>query len=296
MPVAVTALLPGTDMVRMARMSCTPTCLIDGQPAAALPLDDRGLAYGDGLFETLAVLDGRPRQWARHWARLCIGCECLGLAPPDEGPWRAETEALCAAHPRAVLKLIYTRGSGGRGYAPVLPARPRRITCIHPWPQRPAHWWTQGAELRLCRQRLGWQPALAGIKHLNRLEQVLARAEWDDPTLAEGLMFDLEDRLIAATAANVFLVRDETLLSPRLDRCGIAGCMREQVLEAAQRLDIPVVLRPLGLADLLAAEEVFLSNSLWPLLPVRAIRDLDTPALGPAPGPLSELLAGEVSL
>ncbi|HXH04565.1 MAG TPA: aminodeoxychorismate lyase [Candidatus Competibacteraceae bacterium] len=248
-----------------------PVLWCDGKPADSLPLADRGLHYGDGLFETLTVRDGRPELWERHWARLLLGCERLGLPQPDATLWHAEAAALCAECRRGVLKLILTRGSGGRGYRPPLPAKPTRILGLYPWPDYPEGYWDEGVTVRLCRQPLSLNPALAGLKHLNRLDQVLARAEWGDPDIAEGLMCDPLGRLIEGTMSNLFLARDGELLTPTLDQSGIAGVMRGLILELCRKHRIACREAVLTPGDLAAADEVFLSNSLIGLWPVRAL-------------------------
>jgi len=243
--------------------------LIDGKDSDQIAADDRGLLYGDGLFETLAVRDGIPQLWDRHMARLTRDCARLGITPPSQELLRREADRLCAGHVRAVLKIIVTRGSGGRGYRPAVQALPRRILSLHPWPDYPARCWQQGVDVRLCDLRLSSTPRLAGIKHLNRLEQVLARSEWDDAAIAEGLMLDGAGNLIEGTMSNLFLVRDGCLHTPVLETCGVAGVMRAHILALAAQAAIPCVVQPLGLADAAAADEMFLCNSLIGIWPVR---------------------------
>ena len=247
----------------------TADCWIDGVPAAMLPVQDRGLQYGDGLFETLAVQDGRISLLDFHLDRLATGCERLGFAMPPAASLKVELQAASAAD-RAVLKLILTRGSGGRGYRPAEAAVPRRILSRHPWPEYPATWSQDGVRARVCALRLAAQPQLAGIKHLNRLEQVLARAEWGDADgFQEGLMLDQEGRVIEGTMSNVFASPGEgVLLTPDLSRCGVAGVMRRYLLEQAAKAGITVRVEPFPLATLLRAREIFLCNSILGVWPV----------------------------
>ena len=265
--------------------------LIDGRPAAAVAADDRGLHYGDGLFETLAVRDGRPRFWARHWRRLGAGCERLGLERPDEAAVRAEIGRLAAGHARRVVKLLLTRGSGPRGYRPPPAARPRRILLAADWPEHPSAHAREGVELHLCRTRLGRNPALAGLKHCNRLEQVLARREWDGAA-AEGLMLDTGDRVVAGTMSNVFLVAGGALRTPRLDQCGVAGVVRELILERAAELGLEAREERLGLGDMQAADGLFLCNAVIGIWPVRRFGGRDYP-VPDAAGRLRALLGLE---
>ncbi|MDR5905429.1 aminodeoxychorismate lyase [Franzmannia qiaohouensis] len=226
-----------------------------------LPLDDRGLAYGDGLFETVLLRDGQPLLWREHLARLQRGAERLGFTAPD-----AETlRACCAEAPAglAVLKLIVTRGSGGRGYRPPAAPSPRlrwQLAAFAPQPER----WRDGVRVRHCRLRLGRQPALAGIKHLNRLENVLARGEWQDDAIAEGLLSDSHGQLVEATCMNLFWSRQGRLESPRLAHCGVAGTLRDALLSTLAISEVEA--DPEALLD---AEAVWLGNSLqgvWPLV------------------------------
>ncbi|MCG6657852.1 aminodeoxychorismate lyase [Halomonas campisalis] len=226
----------------------------------AVPLDDRGLAYGDGLFETVLVRDGEALLWEAHLARLARGCRALGLPMPARD--RLDSLPGQAGEGLRVLKLILTRGSGGRGYLPPAEPSPRLRWQAAPFSPQP-HRWRAGVRVRLCRLRLGLQPALAGLKHLNRLENVLARQEWQDPEVAEGLLCDSDGWLVEATCMNLFWRRDGRLETPRLDRCGVAGTLRAALLEA-----LPIAEVDAGPEVLLDAEAAWLGNSLqgvWPL-------------------------------
>lgn len=227
---------------------------------SGVPFDDRGLAYGDGLFETVLVRDGMPLLWSQHKARFRRGCTVLGIVCPSE----AELNALPAsAGPGLkVLKLILTRGSGGRGYGVPAISQPRlrwRLTDF----TVPSHSWDKGVRVRLCRLQLSIQPLLAGLKHLNRLENVLARSEWSDPKVAEGLLCDSRDNLIEATAMNLFWLRHGRLETPRLDTSGVAGTLR-----AALMRRLPIAEVAVGKEVLNEAECVWLGNSIQGLWPV----------------------------
>jgi 4-amino-4-deoxychorismate lyase len=242
---------------------------INGVAVDCVDASDRGLLYGDGLFETMAVRNARVSSWSRHMARLQAGCERLGIPPVDTLQLAQEVDELLAGARHAVLKLIVTRGSGGRGYRVPEKLSPRRILQLHSWPDFPPAAREAGVAVRLCTTRLCHNPQLAGIKHLNRLEQVMARREWDDPQIGEGLLLDVDARLVEGTMSNLFMVRDQVLLTPDLSRCGVAGIMRSIILEQAQRQSLLTEIRVLDSTDLLAADEVFLCNSLigiWPVI------------------------------
>lgn len=260
--------------------------LINSNPADNLTVADRGLHYGDGLFETLAIRAGQPRRWNAHLQRLGAGLQRLGFPDIDAAALSQDVVQLCAGVERGVLKIIVTRGSGGRGYRPPAPAVPTRIVQRHPWPDYPQAWLRQGVLLRLCRTRLSIQPALAGLKHLNRLEQVLARSEWADPHIAEGLMLDTADRVISGTMSNVFFVSDGILHTPDVGRCGVAGVTRHTILDLARQRGWPTRMGDFVVQDLLQAQEIFLCNSVigvWPVI------SLDGYAL--AQGELTRLIA-----
>ncbi len=246
-----------------------PVTLVNGQTQDMVSTGDRGLLYGDGVFETIAVQNGEARSWELHVARLRLGCERLGIAPVDSRVLAAEAAALCTNITRAVLKIIITRGPGGRGYRPPASATPTRIMQLHPWPDYPERFARDGAPVRICTIRMGRNPVLAGIKHLNRLEQVLARAEWDDENIPEGLLLDQQGFLIEGTMSNVFLVQGLKLVTPDLRLCGVAGVMRARLLELAADAEICTEVRSVLIDELYNAQEVFVSNSIigiWPVL------------------------------
>ncbi|MBJ9978197.1 aminodeoxychorismate lyase [Pseudomonas sp. S75] len=259
---------------------------IDGQPAAALDLRNRGLAYGDGLFETLAVRGGKPALLQRHLDRLALGCQRLAIEL-DLALVQRELQAYASQLGEGVVKLIVTRGDSQRGYAPAVGAMPRRILQNSPPPAYPAAHAEQGVLLFDCQTRLARQPLLAGLKHLNRLEQVMARAEWQDPAFAEGLMRDTQGAVVEGVYSNLFLVLDGSLYTADLSQCGVAGVMRAELLEQAAGLGLQVRVGELSLAQLRQASEVFVCNSvygIWPVLGVPALK-LDWSA-----GPLTRKL------
>ncbi len=243
--------------------------LINGKYGQQIAADDRGLLYGDGVFTTIAVRAGQPQYLSQHLARLQHDSQRLGIPLPDAEILSQEALELCANKHQVVLKIIITRGSGGRGYRSPEPANTSRILSLHPWPEYPSNYTEQGVRVRLCKLRLGHNLQLAGIKHLNRLEQVLARSEWNEPEIAEGLLLDEHGHLIEATMSNVFLLQSGRLLTPTLDKCGVAGIMRARVLELARQLNIPCMETELGLEDVARSEAMFLCNSIIGIWPVR---------------------------
>jgi 4-amino-4-deoxychorismate lyase len=264
--------------------------LIDGKrvaaDTAAVPVLERALHYGDGLFETIACLEGQPRLLEHHLRRLALGCERLGLDAGSRATLAGEVRELARGSARAVIKLLLTRGTAlARGYALAGGERSRRIALRYAWPHEDPEAQEQGVRVRLGRLRLGENPALAGIKHCNRLEQVLARREWTDPAIAEALLFSSSGALVSGTLSNVFLVRESKLLTPLLDRCGVAGVMRALILEIAPAAGIVAQERRLESADLAAAEELFLTNAVSGIRPVRELEGVRRTC-----GPVTRLL------
>ena len=242
------------------------TRLINGTESTRVSADDRGLLYGDGLFETMAATDGRVRHLDLHLARLEEGCRRLGMPMPSQGLITEECRRVLEGIGNATVKLIITRGSGPRGYRP--PSEPTITRIVMAMAPRPRGDTVPPLVVRLCQTRLAQSPLLAGLKHLNRLEQVMACAEWDDPEIGEGLMLSMDGRLVSATAANVFLVLAGRLVTPDIRDCGVSGVMRQVVLAAARELGAPAEVEDLRPESLDVAEEVFVTNAVIGIRPV----------------------------
>lgn len=248
--------------------------LVNGLTGNTISIRDRGLLYGDGVFRTLRAVAGRALHWPQHFQKLQSDCAKLGLICPAEDLLHAELEQLLQEYPDAVVKLIVTRGIGVRGYASPDDVEPTRVWDCAPLPIYPAAWATAGIKLHLCALRLSSQPRLAGVKHLNRLENVLAATELherqkEEPEVAESLLLDEQGRVIEGTRSNLFLMVNGRLVTPELSRCGVAGIQRERVLEWARRQGWVVEVRDVACAEVERADELFLVNSVIGLWPVR---------------------------
>lgn len=261
---------------------------INGQPAACIALADRGLAYGDGVFETIKVRDGRAALLERHLARLEEGSQRLAIAY-DMAVLRAELQAYMQQLGEGVCKLILTRGTGQRGYASPVPCLPQRILQASSLPQWPATHQQAGIKLFACQLRLAQQPLLAGLKHLNRLEQVLARAEWSDPAYAEGLLLDQQGHVVDGVFSNIFIVHNQQLLTPDLSRCGVAGVMRAELLARAVAAGLTVQIMDISQQHLQQADEVFMCNSLYGIWPVHSYAQQSW-SVGPVTRKLQQLI------
>ena len=252
--------------------------LVDGRLADSVDARDRGLAYGDGVFRTLRTRDGQPLWWRDHYAKLADDCVALLLACPDEAVLRAEVCRVAAAG-EGVAKIVITRGAGARGYALPPGQTATRIVLSAPLPAYAHAAAGEDIVARWCALRLARQPRLAGIKHLNRLENVLARAEWDDPSVVEGLLCDEGGAVIGGVMSNLVIARDGEFLTPDLSQCGVAGVARARLLRAAHRLGIGMRVERLSPAAILAADEVMLCNSV---IGVRRVARLDDKTWLPA--------------
>ncbi|OED41649.1 aminodeoxychorismate lyase [Endozoicomonas sp. (ex Bugula neritina AB1)] len=242
---------------------------INGEPQTNLPVSDRGLAYGDGVFETIRIASGQPTLVSLHWWRLKDSCRRLGIIL-DTPTLICEVDAFLKTQEvgDCILKVIITRGSGGRGYSPEGCQHTTRCLSLHPLPVRPVDPAFSGARVMSCKLRLG-RSVLAGMKHLNRLEQVMARSEWQGSQWDEGIVSDFDEFLIEGTMSNLFIVTgDGRLLTPDLSHCGVAGVGREYILNKAKALGLRVEVGQYRLADL-DIVEMFLCNSVngvWPVV------------------------------
>ncbi|MBT8087404.1 MAG: aminodeoxychorismate lyase [Gammaproteobacteria bacterium] len=250
----------------------------DGEPVAAIPVDDRAVQYGDGLFETIAVRGGRARLWDLHMDRLARGCDTLGLEVPDSERLHRQVDAALlqdqSAGSDCVVKIIVTAGSGQRGYG-----RPMKTgtVLIGVFPHHPvaADAYTDGVAVLLCKTRLAIPSVSAGLKTLNRLEQVIGRSECLPGGHFEGLMLDAEERLICGTMSNVFVVSNNSLITPYLGRCGVAGVMRDFAIDVFGRHGLELSVRDIEVEELWQSDEVFLTNSQFGALPVRSCQQHD---------------------
>lgn len=241
--------------------------LVNGVATTLLDVADRGLAYGDGVFRTLRCDGGKLLHWPRHYTKLQANCAALGIVCPAAELWLADLRQL-APHD-AVVKLTVTRGLSARGYAVDASQTATRISQISALPAYAPQLANEGVVVRHCDWRLSLQPQLAGVKHLNRLDQVMARREWSDSGIFDGLMLNARGELVEGVISNLFLLRDQVLLTHPLLDCGVAGVTRQRVLDCAAELGIACAEVALSVDDLYQADEVMLCNSLFGLVPIR---------------------------
>ncbi|MBU3070452.1 aminodeoxychorismate lyase [Aestuariicella sp. G3-2] len=247
------------------------TVSVNGQMGASVSPADRGLAYGDGVFETLRVRDGMVPLWQYHRERLISGCQRLGI-PLDASLMELWVNELLTAHKQdgqlhATLKIIVTRGAGGRGYG-IDPHMPPTVVCqLHSALPLTDH----STALYLCQQPLARSTMLAGLKHLNRLENVLLKAECQQAGFDDGLVTDSQF-IIETVSSNVFFERDGELYTPELNECGVAGVMRRFILEElAHESGIKVHVEPIHKDQLHSFSSAICCNSLRGIVVVEKV-------------------------
>lgn len=246
--------------------------MVNGALADSISIYDRGLAYGDGVFETIALRFGQPLLFVAHMERLQMGCRKLGIPLPDMEQCRGEIDKLCSGR-TGILKLIMTRGSGGRGYSAHGVLHPNRLLMFSKWDACPLEFYTEGIRAGICRTRVSSQEELAGIKHLNRLENVMAARELDSGLMQEGMMLDYSDRIIECTRSNIFFIKNGQIHTPNLESCGIHGIMRNHILQCARENGVQTYIRDIHMDEASKMDEAFVSNSLIGIWPVARLGD-----------------------
>lgn len=245
--------------------------LINGTESTTIAADDRGLAYGDGLFSTIKVEQGIVQLWDYHLQRLQLGAKKLFFPDVDWLLLSSELHSLAKSVgelPFAVIKVILTRGSGGRGYSIQGCSSPQRILSAHPYPVFYQQWQRDGLKVIQCRQKLAINTHLAGLKTLNRLEQILIKHELETHHALEGIVCDNDGFVIEACSANIFINIKNQWVTPKLDGSGVAGVKRRQIMVLSAKAGQPIKEMKITTNDLLNAHAVCLSNALMGIVPV----------------------------
>jgi 4-amino-4-deoxychorismate lyase len=248
----------------------TSNCMINGIAADHLMISDRSIHYGDGLFETILCSDNKLYYWQQHYHRLRSSAEKLKITCPDERTFLQDIKELVSnniAGNSYVIKIILSRGFGERGYGYSSGISANRIVLLSELDASYSSMLSNTllhGELFICEQQVSINESLAGLKHLNRLENVMARNEWNDKTMKfiDGLMLNADQRVIEGTMSNLFAIRDGKIFTPGLERSGIRGVMRDAVRELAANNGLSLSITGLSLDDLLGMDELFITNSL----------------------------------
>ena len=262
-------------------MAHTQSYLINGSFNQVISPFDRGFAYGDGVFRTIKMQGGLPECWPQHYQKLVADCAAINIVCPSAELLMSDLSQLFLADAEnvdlhAVAKIIITRGEGNRGYTPPAITAPMRVVTKSAMPIYPEERFEQGVNLTVCETRLAAQPKLAGVKTLNRLENVLARMEWASvdisADIAEGIMLDTQGNVIECTAANIFARFGNVLITPSLDQCGIAGITRQRIIDLAPTLQLKAAIETFDMKKLYVADEVIICSSLYGAWQVKSVQ------------------------
>jgi aminodeoxychorismate lyase len=241
--------------------------LINGEEQDKISIFNRNMQYGDGLFETCVAMDNQILFWPRHFSRLEIGCEKLNINKIDEGLWLSDIKKAfeLSSKKNCIVKLILSRGNSLRGYGYKDDIEPVRVVIVSEMPQPLIN---KNFSLEYSKSGYHSNPQLAGIKHCNRLEQILARTNLSSN---EAIMLDEKENIISVTQGNIYFIFGNKLLTPKLDRCGVVGSRRLLILGLAMSLKMEALESNITLNQAQKADEVFISNSVIGIQPVHSI-------------------------
>ncbi len=270
--------------------------LLNGKVGTQIQIQDRGLQYGHGLFETIAWRENVLELWGEHMNRLCKGCARLMIPIPDIEQLKTEALSLCHTLVQATIKITITGGESDRGYLNPSPVKSNRIVSCYVSNESQCYNQLQSIAVIICKTRLAAPAILAGVKHLNRLEQIFAREEWaNDDKIKEGLMLDTAENVVSGTMSNVFFVKNAQIYTNAIEQCGIQGVMRDFIIKLAEGLGVNVICTQFTLQELLAADEIFISNSLIKIQAVATVNASEYLAPGPITQKLWEQLQQHLS-
>lgn len=233
--------------------------------------NDSLVQYGDGLFETMLAVDHRIHHWSYHWERLSHSCQRLGISVPERGLLEKHCQTTLSAQQNrySVVKMIIARGEGLRGYRS-LPEQPPQVRLsVSPFQLDRSRY--RGLHLRICQTRLASQPLLAGMKHCNRIEYVMARRESMDGHFDEGLLLDYDNHVIEGLISNVFIINGKVIKTPDLHNAGVAGTLRAYLLKKLPQMGYTIILDKLTIDDITRADEVFMTNAVHGVMPVYTV-------------------------
>jgi len=262
---------------------------LNGELTSTIPANDRGLCYGDGLFTTILVVNGQCCLIDKHLSRLQSGIKLLALAQIDFSQLISHLVTIADKLRHGVIKVIITRGAGARGYSSVGCDSPNVIVSTGTLPAHYPQLRSNGINVGVSTVPLGLNPVTAGLKHLNRLEQVLVRQQIDEHQWQDAIVLDCQGFIVESNMANLFWVNQGILYTPSLDFAGVNGVMRASVIEQAKLLDIEVKIDRYRLSSITQAAEIFITNSLMQIVPIVQIEDGQY-EIGPVTATLSKLL------
>lgn len=259
-------------------MSHMHSYLINGDFNQSISPLDRGFTYGDGVFRTMVMRSGLPVNWPLHYQKLVADCAAIGIVCPSAELLMSDFLQLFSiedidSEKQEVAKIVVTRGEGERGYKPSAVTTPTRVIVRSAMPQYSKEYYVGGVQLHVCNTRLASQVKLAGVKHLNRLENILARMEWRDESIFDGVLLDQQGDVIECTMSNIFARFDKVLVTPDLSECGVSGITRQRICDLSSTLNLTVEVARLSLSRMMQAEELIVCNSLYGAFQVGKIGD-----------------------
>jgi 4-amino-4-deoxychorismate lyase len=244
---------------------------VNGKLSETISVKDRSFQYGDGAFTTMLTNSGQIQLWEYHRQRMDACLRALSIPKPDWLLVEAWLQQAVKHNPKAGLKLLVSRGVGGRGYGIEGATHPTIVISHFDYPEHYSQWQQSGIALGVSSVRLGINPRLAGHKHNNRLEQILIKREIEQESWQDAVVLDIDDNVIETSIANLFWCKSGKLFTPNLDKCGITGVMRKQVIQFAENRNIEVQTSEYSVAELVDAKEVFMTNSLLGIVPITQI-------------------------
>ncbi len=246
--------------------------LRNGELISSDIITDRSLLYGDGVFTTIAIRNGKPLLFKQHLNRLTNDCQRLNIDNLSIDNVLSQFFSAISNIETGIARVTISRSSGERGYL-CNKAEPVIWISVNDWPSHIEQYKQSGINCRICQQAIHPNPSLAGIKHCNRLEQVLARNEWHDDQYQEGLMLDPDGNVIEGTMSNLFLIKDQQIFTPDLAFAGVDGIIRKTIIDIAKRLQIPLLVSTISVQDLLTADVLFVTNSIIGIWRINRLND-----------------------
>ena len=247
--------------------------IINGKEQSNISIFNRNFQYGDGLFETCVVNNNQILFWEKHLSRLDIGCRKLKIKNIEEEIWLKDIKKALSltSKKNCVLKLILSRGNSQRGYSYSDDILPVRVVIVSEMKNVQAK---ESFSLEYASSGYHSNPNLAGIKHCNRIEQILARSSLKRD---EAIMLDENQNIISVTQGNIYFIFGQSLVTPKLDRCGVIGSRRSLILELAESIELNVEEGNVSMNDAKKADEAFISNSIMGIQSVNSIEEYQLP-------------------
>ena len=246
-----------------------PLVIINGEVKSNVSIFNRNMQYGDGLFETCVAKDNKVLFWDNHFSRLNNGCDRLNIKKIANSVWLEDIKKALSlsSEKNCIVKLILSRGNSLRGYSYSKDIEPVRVVIVS---QMNEYKTKETYSLEFAISGFHSNPNLAGIKHCNRLEQILARTNM---MADEAIMLDENQSVVSVTQGNIYLIFGNKLITPKLERCGVIGSRRSIILELSRLTNLEVREEDISIKQLEKANEVFVSNSLIGIQPVTLIGD-----------------------